>query len=387
MKKRRLTSILKYTLGASLACIFASASHGQASAWKKHEVLTGVRNTTAVAADFTLDSKIDVITSARGKVILLTAPDWKESTIYEFPGSKQAAIHSAVMDVDNDGDQDWIGGTARGPAIWLENPGKKDTAWTARTIDKDCNSIHCFLVADVNHDGKDDLLINNFSPNGPLGNSAAWYEIPKNSKIDKAWPRHIFAKGDAPGGSHYFGFGDLDGDGLGEITLAAKGKPFTGGDWFAYWKNPGANKQKGTWEKIILRENELGATNITPANINNDSLTDVVATNGHGLGVFWMKAPKWEKQMIDPEMESPHCLAVADLDQDGDNDIATCGFISKRMSIYLNDGKGKFKRKDLDTNQESYDLRAIDMDGDGDLDLLNAGRQTKNVAWYENPLK
>ena len=43
-----------------------------------------------------------------------------------------------------------------------------------------------------------------------------------------------------------------------------------------------------------------------------------------------------------------------------------------------------FARHDLDTDQESYDLRAVDMDGDGDLDLLNAGRASRNVVWYEN---
>jgi len=29
----------------------------------------------------------------------------------------------------------------------------------------------------------------------------------------------------------------------------------------------------------------------------------------------------------------------------------------------------------------------VDMDGDRDLDALIAGQQSKNVVWYENPLK
>ena len=85
-------------------------------------------------------------------------------------------------------------------------------------------------------------------------------------------------------------------------------------------------------------------------------------------------------------VEDVHHLLV-DLDEDGDLDAASCGFESKRLSIYLNDGEGVFERQDLDLAQESYDLRAVDMDGDGDLDLLNAGRATGNVAWYENPLR
>ena len=86
-------------------------------------------------------------------------------------------------------------------------------------------------------------------------------------------------------------------------------------------------------------------------------------------------------------MKSPHSLVLADLNGDGHRDGATCGYESKVVAIYWNDGKGNFTKKVLDENQESYDLRAIDMDGDGDLDMLNAGRASGNVVWYRNPLK
>ena len=80
-------------------------------------------------------------------------------------------------------------------------------------------------------------------------------------------------------------------------------------------------------------------------------------------------------------------IAIADVDQDGDLDGATCSKEKQRTSLYLNDGKGCFTRLDIDTGQSSYDLRAVDMDGDGDLDLLNAGMTSRNIVWYENPLK
>ena len=101
----------------------------------------------------------------------------------------------------------------------------------------------------------------------------------------------------------------------------------------------------------------------------------------------WLKNPDWKLTPIDSEMDCPHSLAAADVDNDGDIDFASCGFKSKRVSLYLNDGKGNFTRNDLDLNQESYDLHFVDMDNDGDLDLLNAGRASSNVVWYENGLK
>ena len=345
--------------------------------------------TTATARDYSGDGKVDVITSYSGQVSLFTAPYWKETPIHSLPGRGQC-IHSETFDVDGDGDLDWLGSLASGKPFWLENPGPEKAVqgkWTSRLIDADIRGIHCFLKADVDRDGRMDLIINNFQAEGPLSNSIIWFSIPENLKEAPHWNRNVFANRDAGGGSHYFGFGDLDGDGWGEISVGAKGKPFKNGNWFAYWKNPGAEKIAKPWQRVTVAENETGATNILPGDLNGDGKPDLLASNGHGLGVFWFQAPDWKKNLIDEEISSPHSLALADLDQDGDLDAASCGFQSERLSIYLNDGIGHFTRQDLDLAQQSYDLRAVDMDGDGDLDLLNAGRASKNVTWYENPLR
>ncbi len=365
---------------------------GEASAWTKHVVMEKGRNNTAVAADYNGDGKIDVIASYPGKISLFLAPNWEEVILHRFPKINATCIHSETFDIDGDGDADWAGSEAFGKPFWLENPGVEESgaatgAWAARIIDHEIRGIHCILKADVDSDGKLDLIINNFEPDGPLGDSIAWFRTPKKLKQADRWERYVFADRTARGGSHYFGFGDIDGDGLGEIAVGAKGAPFEDGNWYAYWKNPGAEKVKGPWEKVVISKGQLAATNILPGDLNGDGKVDFLASRGHSAGVLWFEAPDWTLHEIDPEMKSPHSLVLNDLDGDGDLDGATCGYESQRVAWYENDGKGAFTIHVLDDAQESYDLRSVDMDGDGDLDLLNAGRGTGNVAWYENPSK
>ena len=128
------------------------------------------------------------------------------------------------MDVDGDGDQDFIG--SNNTVFWLECPDQPlSTTWKYRTVDDEILGTHCLITGDVNLDGRLDLIANSgrTAQQTSIPNSLTWLEVPKNPYSAEKWIRHVFAKGDAPGGSHYTGFGDVNGDGLPDISCAAKG--------------------------------------------------------------------------------------------------------------------------------------------------------------------
>jgi hypothetical protein len=352
--------------------------------WVRHEVERGYANQTAIAADFTDDGKVDVIAHdyVAKKTYLHVAPDWKPVLLHEG----LSVIHSEAMDVDGDGDVDWIGAQyAPGHVFWLENPAKgRNRKWEFHTIDEfakgGVNGIHGLILGDVDGDGRLDLIANSGQPKGAFPNSIAWFKRRSNPRLP--WERNVFAREDAPGLSHYMGVGDINGDGRTDIAAAAKIPD--GGNWFAWWEQPAGGRLP--WTKHIVSTNEEGATNIHVADVNGDGKADLIASRGHGRGLVWFENPSWRAHPINDELVGGHALAIGDIDNDGDIDAVTCAKDSATAAWFENDGKGNFTTHHIHERQAAYDIRLVDMDGDGDLDVLIAGQESKNVVWFENTI-
>ena len=378
----------KHLFGTLLLFVSLPAAALAGEVWKKHVVFSGAPCATAVGGDFTGDGIPDVICNAGGATRLLVAPKWKEVVLDQDPS--RSLIHSEVIDADGDGDLDFVGALySAGLVFWLEQPKQPlSSRWTYHLIDNKVNGIHGLLVGDVDGDKRPDLLANSAQPKGPFPNSLVWYKTPRGSASARPWPRHVFAQGDAPGLSHYLGLGDVNGDGRPDAASGAKGGPSDKsgmGNWFAWWEAPRDPAQ--VWKKHMISNQQAGATNIHPVDVNGDGRTDFIASRGHGRGVVWFEAPTWKQRVIHATLHGPHCLVVADIDGDGDMDAATCAKDDKLAVWFENDGQGEFKTHVVGRTQAAYDIRVLDMDRDGDLDLLVAGQASRNVVWYQNPVK
>ena len=381
---------MRNTVILSIAYTLCAMSHtianDEQTEWKKHVVHSGEQCLTAIAADFTGDGHPDIISSSNNTTRLFVGPDWKEVVIDQNPDHN--FIHSEAYDVDGDGDYDFIGARySPGLIVWMEQPTDPiNDRWTVRLVDDQVNGIHGLIRGDVDGDGRFDLLATSAQPKQPFPNSLAWFPTPEKPRNIDRWKVNIFASQDAPGLTHYLGFGDVDGDGRPDSATGAKGGPSAEpgtGNYFAWWQ---ASKDPSKpWTKHLIARNQSGATNIHPADVNGDGKSDFVASRGHGRGVVWFEAPSWIEHSIHESIKEPHSLVVTDLDHDGDIDAATCAFGDKIAAWFENNGQGKFTTHIVGRNQEAYDIRAVDLDGDEDLDLLIAGRGSKNVVWYENP--
>ncbi len=101
---------------------------------------------------------------------------------------------------------------------WLENPRRAGATWALHVIDRELNGIHGLVAADVLGDGHPGLIAT--SINGPaFPNSVAWLSLVN----PKATVRRVVTKAGADGRPHYLDFADVNHDGRGDVLLGDSG--------------------------------------------------------------------------------------------------------------------------------------------------------------------
>lgn len=77
-------------------------------------------------------------------------------------------------------------------------------------------------------------------------------------------------------------------------------------------------------------------------------------------------------------------LEVADIDQDGDLDLASASRLDNQIAWYSNDGTGNFTKFSLQSLDDGIEVKAGDFDGDGDVDLVASAVDGRQIRLYEN---
>lgn len=176
--------------------------------------------------------------SGDGKPDLLVGEGWYEQPA-ENPWASPWAFHADwdlhaslpmfVRDVDADGDQDILFGNGHDFGLqWWQNMGPGNDGkiqWREHLIDRSFSQPHSMVMADLNGDGRDDLITgkryyahNGNDPGGGDPPCLVWYDIdPTTQKFTK----HVIDEGRVGTGLQIVAK-DLNGDGRCDIAVAGK---------------------------------------------------------------------------------------------------------------------------------------------------------------------
>lgn len=272
-------------------------------------------------------------------------------------------VNAAQGDLDNDGDMDLVVGGDANLIGYYPNMGLG--VYGARQVIPNLAGTPMVQTADVEGDGDMDLFAFGASP----GNR--WFANDGSA---------VFTVADTLGGGAPVA--DVDNDGDIDMIVG------TGTTCDAKWyRNDGDGLAWSTLNVELFSGYNLAGTKYAFADINEDGFQDMAIC--HGLGIIAWYPNNGDgtfalRERIGHELSGGTGLAVADLDGDGDNDIAAAGSYGDWITTYANNGDGTFAQQDvvIEHLDQVSTCRAADLNGDGFPELLT-NKTEAAVLWND----
>lgn len=250
---------------------------------------------------------------------------------------------------------------------------------------------HYTAVADMNSDGRDDLIVA-----GDLKYyDVVWYETPDDITQVSEWKKHVVYSNISQR-TYHVETGDIDSDGDQDIVFATRENMSVG--WL---RNDGS---PGPWAATFVDRECRRCYNARVADIDNNGRQDIVSSEdtssaGGKLHLYCYSTDpsmpgNWTDHIIGhfPAGYGVSVFEINDIDGDGDLDVIIGnhqGDVYILENPYPHDTHREWQKHRVNSydSKRDYSIREIDIgdiDNDGDPDIIVAVQSKDLVAWFEN---
>jgi hypothetical protein len=276
----------------------------------------------------------------------------------------------ATADLDGDGDQDLVSANANGDSLTVFFQDLAGTFDASLRLGNPLttNRPRSVAAADLEGDGDQDLVSANFAGN----NLAVFLQDSPGSFASTPLTLGSF------GGPYCVASADLDGDGDQDLLSANS----TGDKLGVFFQDsPGSFVSTGTLGGFQVTN---GPFSVAAADLDGDGDLDPVSANrvGDSLTVFFQtEAGSFASTPLtlgsSATIDGPFSVAAADLDGDGDHDLACANLVGHDLAVFLQESPGSFASAPLllggfPTTAGPSSVSVADLNADGDQDLASA---------------
>ena len=318
------------------------------------------------------------------------APDWRKHLVREQEEINEYYNDFAnlPLDVNGDGWTDIVNAAFFNKTLfWIRNPGISGESFKVIEIERP-GSMETAIARDINGDGRPDILPND-------GGAPAWYDFYPDTSAENGvrWQRHGLPK-EVRG--HGNGAGDVNGDKRCDIVCRQ-----------GWLEQTNAADSLWVWHPAFDLGDRPGIP-ILVHDVDADGDSDLIWGRGHDYGLYWLEQSRdgsdqriWEKHIIDSEWSQAHFMLLADLNNDGCEELVT----GKRYRAHNGRDPGghdplcvyyyRFDRSahcwyrhTISQGERvgfGINTQAADIDADGDIDIVAPGKSGLNLL--ENLLK